>query len=104
MEYSEVKYQQFDQVRLLTTRNIKYLSAPPDMVNPSPKGIWSVAAVIEQENRQDLLVVRNNVTIRVPATDVLKIAAYDLAAITASLGNFRYGKREAGQGEGQEPG
>jgi hypothetical protein len=90
-QYEEVRFQQFDQVRLRTTKNVKYLSAPPDTV-VSPKGIWSVAAVVKVEDAYDLLLVKNSVTIRIPAVDVLKTVAYDIAEITHQLGRFTDGK------------
>jgi hypothetical protein len=82
-----VKIGRFDQVRLLTTRNVKYLSVPGP-IKAEPDGIWSVAAAVAD----DLLLVKNNVTIRIPATDVLKIAEYSLGEITEQLGRLSRGE------------
>ena len=78
----------FDQVKLLTTRNVSYLSAPP-ITEVKPGGIWSVAAVVDVDK---LLLVKNNVTIRIPAADVLKIADYSLEKITKRLGRLSRGE------------
>lgn len=98
----EIEFRQFDQVQLRTTRNVKYLSAPPG-IQVSPKGIWSVAGVIAVGDTHDLLVVKQGATIRIPAGDVLKVAAYDINAITAPLGRMTDGqgqRKEAREAEG----
>lgn len=77
------KYSQFDLVRLLTTKNVKYLSAPSGC-NVSPKGVWQVSAAIGT----DLLLVKDNAIIRIPVGDVLKVCNYDLGKITANLGRL----------------
>lgn len=88
VEQQPVRIGRFDQVKLLTTKNVHYLSAPgPAEVKPG--GIWSVAAVVDQDQ---LLVVKNNVTIRIPATDVLKVADYNLDKITRQLGRLSRGQ------------
>jgi len=82
----------FDQVRLVTTRRVSYLSAPPsgeNASNPTPSGIWSVTAAIGND---ELLVVQNNVVIKIPAADVLKIADYSIEKIIKNLGNLSNGK------------
>jgi hypothetical protein len=50
-----------------------------------------VAAIVAEDH---LLVVKNNVTIRIPAADVLKIAGYTLEKITSRLGRLSRGERE----------
>lgn len=84
----EKRLGRFDQVRILTTRNVNYVSAPPGTII-SPKGIWSIAAVL---NDRDLLCVRNNVTVRIPVSDVLKVADFDVASITKNFGRLANGK------------
>jgi hypothetical protein len=79
----QIKISRFDQVRLLSTKNINYLSAPPKtQVNPS--GIWSVCAVVGN----DLLLVKNNTIIKAPPGNVLKIADYDITRLTSILGRL----------------
>ena len=88
MANEPIKVGRFDQVKLLTTQNVSYLSAPPS-TEVKPGGIWSVAAIVDGNK---LLVVKNNVTIKIPATDVLKIADYTLEKITRRLGRLSRGE------------
>ena len=83
---NESRISQFDQVQLHTTKNVKYLSAPPG-ANVSPHGIWVVAAAIQN----DLLLTKDNCTIRVPIADVLKVRHYDIHEITKVFGKLRNG-------------
>jgi hypothetical protein len=53
-----------------------------------PDGSWSVAAIVGDE----LLLVKSNVVIRVPTSDVLKIASYDISRITSRLGRLSRGQ------------
>lgn len=97
-QFEEVRYKQFDQVHLRTVRNVKYLSAPPG-TKATPKGVWSVATVVEN----DLILVKHNVTIRIPASDVLKIADYNVNEITHLLGRLLdHGERQRRPIEGKE--
>jgi hypothetical protein len=93
------QFGRFDQVRLLTTRNVKWLSAPPG-IKPSPKGIWSVAASVGES---ELLLVQGSVTLRIPAADVLKVADYSIEAITRPLGKLTDGKRKREAFDPQKP-
>jgi hypothetical protein len=77
----------FDQIRILTTKNITYVSAPPG-TEITPDGIWSVAAIIGQN---DLLCAKNNILVKVPISDVLKIGQYDLQKIFDKLGKLSHG-------------
>jgi len=95
-----IKFSRFDQVQLKTTRNVTYLSAPPQ-TNVSPKGIWQVAGVVSD----DLLLVKNNAIIRIPATDVLKVIDYNINTIVEKFGRLReYGQesRQSGKKENTE--
>ena len=78
----------FDQVRLLSTKNVSYLSVPSGET-ASPKGIWSVVATVEDGK---LLLAKNNAVIKIPASDVLKIAEYDLSELISRLGKLSHGK------------
>ena len=86
-QFEEVRFQRFDQVNLRTTKNVKYLSAPPG-TKVAPDGAWSVVAVVGD----DLLVVKRTAIIRIPATDVLKVASYDINEITKPFGRFTDGE------------
>ena len=79
----------FDQVRLKSTVNVHYLSAPPG-TKASPNGVWSVVAAVGE----DLLVAQNNILIRIPVTDVLLVKSYNINEITKSLGSLTSGKRK----------
>jgi len=81
------RIERFDQVRLLTVKNVSYLSAPPNTI-VTPQGIWSVAAVVGQN---DLILAKDNAIIRIPATDVLVISDYDLEGLNDILGRLSDG-------------
>jgi len=83
----QIKIARFDQVRLLSTKNINYLSAPPE-TKTDPSGTWSVSAVVGGE----LLLVKNNVVIKAPIANVLKIADYDITRLTSVLGRLSRGQ------------
>jgi len=83
------RIEQFDQVRIRTTRNVTYLSAPPG-TNTTPDGIWSVVSAID---KTDLLLAKSNIIIRIPATDVLKIKGNITPAALEILGKLsQYGQ------------
>jgi len=88
-------FKQFDQVRIITTRNVRYLSAPPG-VEVDPHGIWSVSAIVGNE----LLLVKNNVVIRIPDSDVLKIFGFQFDVILGLLGRLTtYGEEDRKNGK-----
>ena len=88
MDEIEIRYSRFDQVKIITTRNVKYLSSPPDQ-QVTPDGIWQVAAAVGN----DLLLAKNSCIVRIPATDVLKIAEYDIQSLINKLGSIsKYGE------------
>jgi hypothetical protein len=60
------KINQFDRIKIRTTKNIKYLSSP-DAKMPSPHGIWIVIGNVDT----DLLVCKNAAICRVPVGDVI---------------------------------
>lgn len=80
MDNIGTKFTRFDQVRIVTARNVTYLSATPGSVT-SPKGIWQVAGAIND----DLLLVKGNATIKIPAADVLKVVEYNINHVTDQL-------------------
>jgi len=89
-KFQNVRIGRFDQVKLLTTKNIKYLSAiPGSEIDPSV--IWSVSSIIGEN---ELLCVHNSIIIRVPASDVLKLADYSVDYITRQFGRLSYGEVE----------
>lgn len=84
----ETRIGRFDQVRIITTKNVSYVSAPPG-TNISPKGLWSVISIVAVN---ELLLAQKSVLIRVPATDVLLVAGYDVRKITQNLGKLSHGE------------
>tara|TARA_R110000751_G_scaffold6623_1_gene28165 strand:+ start:559 stop:840 length:282 start_codon:yes stop_codon:yes gene_type:complete len=80
----------FDQVKIKTTTNVHYLSAPPG-TKSKPDGVWSVVAALDND---DLFAAQNNILIRIPAADVLLMKSYDIKDITENLGRIASGKRE----------
>ena len=56
---------QFDNIKLRTTKNIKYMSAPAGTM-PNPHGIWSVVGNFGKE----LLICKGSALCKVPVSDV----------------------------------
>jgi len=67
---------QLDIVHIVTTRNVRYVSGPPGAI-PDPNINWTVAGNIGT----DLLLSGNGVVIRIPVSDVKKIADYNPEAL-----------------------
>lgn len=78
----------FDQVRLVTTKNVSYLSSPPG-TTVDPHGIWSVTGIVGES---ELLLAKESTLIKIPAADVLKVMDYDINKITQELGNLSNGQ------------
>jgi len=89
------KIGRFDQVRILTTKRVSYLSAPLG-VETTPNGLWSVTSII---NNNELLLAQMSCIIRIPAEDVLLVVNYDLNEITKNLGRLSRGERKEGKEE-----
>ena len=86
----EQRIGRFDQVRIITTKNVSYLSAPPG-TSVTPQGLWSVVSIISDV---ELLIAQKSALIRIPATDVLLVAGYDVKKVTKNLGRLSRGKSE----------
>lgn len=87
IEPKNTKIGRFDQVKLITSKNIQFVSAPSGS-EPKPDGLWSVAAVIGASH---LLCVKDNIVINVPIKDVLKVGEYDVGKIYEKLGKLSHG-------------
>ena len=61
--------QQFDKVRIVTTKQIYWISHPSE-VKPIPHGEWSVICIIDK----DALICRGGVICRVPISDIEKLS------------------------------
>lgn len=69
----EKSFSQFDLVRIITTRNINYVSAQSGMT-ASPDGLWSVVGVIGG----GVLVAKDGTLAKVPPADLVLVAKYAL--------------------------
>lgn len=72
MDEPKIEYAQFDVVRLVHIKNVKYLSGPPGRVT-SPKGEWTIVGFVDR----DAVLAKQSTLIRVPVGDVVRIAEYD---------------------------
>ena len=82
----------FDQVSLITTKNVSYISTE-SIEPPTPDGAWTVVALIGT----DLVVQKDLTVIRLPSKDVLKIMDYNKAMkqVFSFLGDLlSHGKRK----------
>jgi hypothetical protein len=76
---------QFDVIQIITTRRIRYLSAPSGSAS-SPQGDWNVIGMIEN----DVIAAKNDTMVRVPLADVRKVGSYNLDAFLEQLFNAGY--------------
>lgn len=60
-----MQYDQGDQVLILTTKNVIYISHRPGET-PNPNGIWTMAAGVDG----NLMLTKMGVTIVIPPSDV----------------------------------
>lgn len=62
---------QFDLIQIKRVNNIHYLSAPKGQA-PNPNGVWSIVGFV----KTDVLAAKDGAIVRVPVTDVVKVASY----------------------------
>ncbi len=85
------KISRFDQVMILTTKNIDYLSAPSG-VEMSPHGVWSVVAAVGDK----LMLAKNAMLVKIPPADVKLIAKHDSDKLTNLIeGLLQNGKKRS---------
>lgn len=75
-----MEYRQFDVVRLIHTRGVKYLSGPSERAT-APKGEWSIVGFVER----DAVLAKQSTIIRVPVEDIERIAEYDKKVLVDKL-------------------
>lgn len=75
---------QFDVVRLVHTRNVKYLSGPSGRAT-APKGDWTIVGFVDG----DCLLAKQSTIIRVPPADIVLIASYNMQAFGNKLTDTR---------------
>lgn len=80
---------QFDQIEILTTKRVSYLSNEPGHV-VSPHGTWCVVGFIEG----DVLAAKETALIRIPFSDVRKSTSYDPHVVLELIGNL-HGKNQS---------
>jgi len=71
-------FQQFDLVRILTTRNVQWRCDTPGTVT-DPKGAWSVVATMPSKGC--LLIQKENALAEIPASDVKRVANFDVETV-----------------------
>lgn len=64
---------QFDIVRILSTKNIKFLSGPPGK-SVSPQGDWSIIGFVSD----DVLIAKDETVVRAPISSVVKVGSFDV--------------------------
>jgi hypothetical protein len=78
MQYNTLN--QFDVVRLVHTKNIKYLSGPNGRAT-APKGDWTVVGFVDS----DCILAKQSTIVRVPPSDVILIASYSMQTFDKKL-------------------
>jgi hypothetical protein len=91
--------QQFDQVTVLTTKRVSYLSDKPGHT-PDPHGLWNVVGFVDG----DALLAKDGALIRIPISDIQKTASYEPEVIIDMLrrisgyGQIEKNKKDEGGG------
>jgi hypothetical protein len=89
----------FDQVRILTSKNVYYISTQ-DNQQPVPTGEWNVVALLPGDN---LMLSKNLTIICLPSADVFKVVDYteSLTKLKNTFGDLlNHGEREKESGSG----
>lgn len=94
MDISSINFKQFDLVRVVNPNNISYIFTDLDGRVPA-NGYWQVSAILGD----DILIVKDNTTVRIPANDVLKVYDYDVTNFTKHFGKLTsYGQAKRQEG------
>jgi hypothetical protein len=86
-------FEQFDAVNLITTKNVKWLNDHPGRM-PDPDGVWSIVCTYPSSG--ELMLQKESALIRIPASDVRKIANYDVSKVFNKLDSIskKYNQKE----------
>ena len=84
-------FKQLDQVVILKTSSIRWMSAPKGNAT-TPDGIWTVIGVVDT----DLVISKDTTIIRIPYTDAKVVASYSLEIVKKKIGEMN-GYQEAKQ-------
>ena len=76
---------QFDIVTIVTTKSIKYLSGPEGHTT-SPNGNWSIVGFVGSE----AILAKENTLVRVPQSDLKRVANYDLESLHKKIASAGY--------------
>lgn len=78
-------FKQYDIIQIRTTKRIRYLSAPPGMAT-DPHGNWSIVGFI----KSDIIAAKENTLVRVPISDVTKVASLSSNLFYSQIANAGY--------------
>ena len=67
-----MELKQFDLIQIITSKNVKYLSAVKDKV-PSPHGNWSIVGFVGG----DVIISRDKAIVRLPVSDVKLVGKWE---------------------------
>lgn len=93
MAEDKIKLSRFDRVKLLTIKNLCYISCEGDPSQISTGGIWIVLGLVQDS----ILLGKGSTLIRLPTQDVLKVFDYEdtMKSLYDTLGRVY----ESGQGQ-----
>jgi len=78
-------FKQLDIVQIITTKGIKYLSGPEGHTT-NPTGNWSIVGFVGA----DAIISKENTLVRVPLSDIRKIASYSIEGFVKKLNTAGY--------------
>jgi hypothetical protein len=79
-------FEQFDFVRLITTRNVKWMMDVPGQM-PDPNGLWNIVCLFPKTG--EMLVQKDTALAKVPASDVKKVANFSLEKVFEKMDNSK---------------
>ena len=75
-------FEQFDLVKLNTTRRVKWMMDVSGDT-PDPSGAWTIVCLYPKNGM--LLIQKGSALVRIPASDVTKVANYDIESVFDKL-------------------
>jgi len=89
-------YQQFDLVRIITTRNVQWRCDTPGTVT-DPAGIWSI--VVTMPSKGCLLIQKDSALAEIPASDVERVANFDIETVFEKIEDINHKYLNKGEDE-----
>lgn len=77
-------YERFDVVAILTTKRVTWMTDLPGTI-PKVEGYWNIIGCFPKDGT--LLISKGTAICRIPASDIIKIANYDLNNVFKKLEN-----------------